>query len=211
MSTPDSDGVHRTQWLGQRLPHAPVTEVRTAATVVTADDSIIESEAEQKAAPNADEEQRAAQAWLDYLTSNEDEDGPCGAEDFASALGVLDVGLRGRIDHVADAARARVSVLGRALARFRVQQRMEREAHQAALAASEARVVKLEALVATQAEAHQSALADMRKAIASVELGAARDRALRRHVEAKRAYPHAQQADLLAARRKTDHALGQRQ
>jgi hypothetical protein len=32
---PDADGIHREEWLGQQIPHAPVTAIRAAATVIT--------------------------------------------------------------------------------------------------------------------------------------------------------------------------------
>ena len=159
---------------------------------------------------NADDD-RLVDLWLSNCFADEDGGYPDAAatEDVASALAWLDQGFSERLDRIDAHIKVRVQLLARVLARQRSDQRVERTAHKAALGNAVARIVALEGALRTQAEEHGAALAEMRKSIGAVELGAARDRSLRRLVDARRSYPHADRTTLEAAKRKTDAALGE--
>jgi hypothetical protein len=218
VSAPDDDGLFRTVWRGQRFPNAPVAPVVTSRSITTPappspgdrdGEALVSAPLDQMtASERATFEAYVAERWLAYLRGDDDDDaeegGECGAEVFACALAALDIGLGARLDAVADAARERVSVLTRSLARLRAKSREECETNRDALAAAQARIKALEAKAAED----RAALAEVRKALASVELGAARDRAHRRMTEARRSYPLADRAALEKARRATDRAVG---
>jgi hypothetical protein len=111
------------------------------------------------------------------------------------------------IADVVDKLRTECGALRRELEVERERRMEERRRRVTGTAALRKQIAGLEAAQRAQAETHAAALAEMRKALAAVEVSAARDRAHRRLLDSRRSYPQAQQADLERARRRTDQAL----
>jgi hypothetical protein len=204
---PDDDGVVRSQWkVGDHpIAHGPVTAVRAAATVVT-------QSAPSSPSPSTEALYEARfSAWARVIEES-DEDAAENGEGALTASELapwLAANLLERVDvAVAEAVakmRAESGTLRRSLEVERERRTAERRKRSIEAAGMRKQVAELQAQNAKQAEAIEA----MRTGLAAVERTAARDRSLRRLVEARRQYPAAQRADLERAKRRTDAALGQ--
>ena len=196
---PSADGVIRQIW-PQDVSDRPAASVTKHAA--------------DTPAPSSDEEalfEARLDAWearIEEAVDEDVEDGGDGVLTAASVAPWIAANLMAVIDReiagVLVKTRVEMGVLRRSL-----------DSVTTSLAAARRKAVETRAALRSQITAlekqiveDRTALADMRKAIAAVELGADRDRALRRHVAARQKYPHADRAALEAARRKTDRALG---
>jgi phage terminase small subunit len=202
---PDLDGVHRQEWRGVALPHGPVVAVRAAATVVTPRAPATPSAAALYEARMAAWERRIADAVDDAAVNGEAEltAGELTPWIAANLLETVDREIAGVVDKL----RVEAGALRRELESERERRMDERRRRVTGTAALRKQVAALDAALQAQAAAHAAALAEMRKGLAALELGAARDRSLRRLTDARIAYPRADRAALEKARRATDLAV----